>query len=362
MYSVLRHVPALFYKHRPVQLTFFVTRRCNAKCPFCFYLQCEGDLPAEDSELGLDEIEALAPTVGPLLWLAFSGGEPYLRRDLDQIARAFYRHTRPSIILISTNALTPRRIREQTEAIVRDCPNSVVVVKLSLDGLGEDHDQLRATPGSFDKTLETYRALVPLLDRYENFELGINTVFCAANQDNMDQVIDFVQTLARVRTHTISMVRGNLQHKDLQCIDLSKYERAVARLERGARSGAMPRYQFHGARVKAAQDILQRRYIAETLTKHQRLIPCYAGRANLVLTETGAVYPCEMLDQSFGNVRQAGYDMRRILRSEAARAVRRDIDAQRCYCTHECHLMTNILLNPRLYPALAREYLGLAAS
>jgi hypothetical protein len=69
-----------------------------------------------------------------------------------------------------------------------------------------------------------------------------------------------------------------------------------------------------------------------------------------------------MLDESFGNVRGAGYDMRRILQSAAAQAVRRDIDAQRCYCTHECHLMTNILLNPRLYPALAREYLGLAPS
>ncbi|KPK38041.1 MAG: hypothetical protein AMJ69_09505 [Gammaproteobacteria bacterium SG8_47] len=362
MYSTLRHLPALFYKHRPVQLTFFVTRRCNAKCPFCFYLQCEGELPEQQGELQLDEIDALAPTIGPLLWLAFSGGEPYLRRDLDQIARTFYRHTRPSIILISTNALTPRRIQEQTEAILRDCPRSVVVVKLSLDGVGDDHDQLRATPGSFDKTLATYQALAPLLNRYANFELGINTVFCADNQDKMDQIIDFVQTLSGIRTHTISMVRGNLQNKGLQCIDLVKYQRAVERLEGGARSGGMPRYQFRGARLKAAQDILQRRYIAETLTRHQRLIPCYAGRANLVLTETGEVYPCEMLDESFGNVRRHDYDMRRILRSDAAQAVRRDIDTQRCYCTHECHLMTNILLNPRLYPALAREYLGLAAS
>ena len=30
-----------------------------------------------------------------------------------------------------------------------------------------------------------------------------------------------------------------------------------------------------------------------------------------------------------------------------------------CYCTHECYFMTNILFNPRLYPALAREYIQL---
>jgi hypothetical protein len=79
-----------------------------------------------------------------------------------------------------------------------------------------------------------------------------------------------------------------------------------------------------------------------------------------VLGETGEVYPCEMRAGSLGNVRDHDYDLGRILRSGTARAALESIRSGRCYCTHECYLMTNILFNPRWYPALIKEYLGLS--
>ena len=87
---------------------------------------------------------------------------------------------------------------------------------------------------------------------------------------------------------------------------------------------------------------------------------CYAGRLNLVLGETGEVYPCEMRAGSLGNVRDHDYDLGRILRSATARATLASIRSGRCHCTHECYLMTNILFNPRWYPALIKEYLRLS--
>jgi len=113
--------------------------------------------------------------------------------------------------------------------------------------------------------------------------------------------LDFVQALPNIKTHTISMVRGNLLDQ-------------------------------------------------------KRLIPCYAGRLNLVLTETGEVYPCEILSTSFGNVRDHHYNMKEIVRTEQAQPVLESIENKRCYCTHECYFITNILFNPRLYPSLRREY------
>ncbi|MDH5513163.1 MAG: hypothetical protein OEY27_08130, partial [Gammaproteobacteria bacterium] len=50
------------------------------------------------------------------------------------------------------------------------------------------------------------------------------------------------------------------------------------------------------------------------------------------------------------------------LRGGAARTVLETIRDGECHCTHECYFITNILFNPRLYPALLREYLGLARS
>ena len=72
-----------------------MTRRCNARCPYCFYLQsqsleCDNSSDSPENELTLEEIRKLAPSFGRLLWLAFSGGEIFLRKDLVEISQIFY--------------------------------------------------------------------------------------------------------------------------------------------------------------------------------------------------------------------------------------------------------------------------------
>jgi radical SAM protein with 4Fe4S-binding SPASM domain len=359
MYSPYRHIPDIFWKRRPIQLTFFVTRRCNARCPFCFYLQSNERHASDAPELSLDEIDRVSRSLGSLLWLAFSGGEIFLRDDLPEICSCFYHNNRPAIMLLPTNGLLPQVVRDHVSRIARNCSGSVIVVKLSLDGLGRDHDTLRNMSGSFEKTLETYRLLEGLVDAHPNLELGVNTVFCSENQDRVGQIIEFVAGLERITTHTLSLVRGNLMNQQYKNIDREKYRRAIERLARDLRRGTARTYRFHGGRLKAAQDILQRRFIHRTLQEQRRVIPCYAGRLNLVLRENGDVYPCEILQESFGNVREHDYDLLKLARSERARKLIASIRAGRCHCTHECYFMTNTFFNPLLYPALAREYLRL---
>ncbi len=359
MYSAARFIPSIFAKRRPIHLTYFVTRKCNARCPYCFYPDSGLDAEERDRELSLDEIRRASRSLGHLLWVAFSGGEIFLRRDLADISKIFYDQNKPSIMLYPTNGLLPNRIRDCLERILRHCTKSVVCAKVSVDGLGGDHDRLRQTPGGFTRAMETCRLLGALSDRYPNFELGINTVFSAGNQDAMDGLIDFVRGLDGVRTHTISLIRGNLadaRHKD---VEHEKYRRATARLARGLHEGTAGNYRFRGARLKAAQDVLQRRLIHRTLLTRERQIPCYAGRLSLVLTETGDVYPCEILDTPFGNVRDHGLDVMRLLRSPTAAATTERLAEKRCHCTHECNFIMNILFNPGTYPALAQEHFRL---
>lgn len=359
MYSPLRHIGSILWKRKPIQLTFFVTKRCNLGCPFCFYLRSAGETGAPTPELALHEIERISRSLGNLLWLAFSGGEIFLREDLVDISRLFYDHNKPAVMLYPTNGQLPDRIRDRIEQILNHCKRSVIVVKLSLDGLNGAHDALRNQPGCFEKTMETYHGLGELLGRYPHFELGINTVLCSENQDEMDGIIDFVRSLTHVTTHTISLVRGNLLDERYKNVDAKNYERATQRLEDNLKRTGSQRYRFRGGRLKAAQDVVQRRLIHHTLLARERLTPCYAGRLNLVLTETGEVHPCEMLTASFGNVREYDYDLGRIIRTAKARKIRESIRSGQCYCTHECYFITNILFNPRRYASLVQEYLRL---
>ena len=181
MVSWLRHIDAIAWKRRPIQLTFFVTRKCNARCPYCFYLQSVETAEPDDAELSLEEIGKVSRSLGSLLWLAFSGGEIFLRKDLVEISRLFHRQNRPAIMLYPTNGMLPQLIHDSMAQILRQCKDSVVVVKLSLDGVGAAHDALRETKGGFDKLMQTYRLLAGLLGGHPNFELGIHTLFFSRN-------------------------------------------------------------------------------------------------------------------------------------------------------------------------------------
>lgn len=372
-YSPFRHLSSAFVNTRPIQLTLFLTRKCNARCRFCFYLSPESinhrgreenrtgkNSGEQRSELSFPEIEKVSGSLGNLLWLAISGGEPFLRQDLVDIAGMFYKRNRPCIILIPTNGLLPDVIVKNTEEILRQCKKSTIAVKLSLDGPMEINDRLRGVPGAFNRTMETFRRLRELLGRYPNFELGINSVLCSENKDRMDELITSVRQLKGVRAHTVSLIRGDVSDGGLKKVAPEVYARIGERLAQELRNRTTGRYGFSGAGLKAAQDILQRKLIHKTLTGQRRQIPCFAGDLGLVLTETGDCYPCESFNIRMGNVRDYGCDVEKLLKSEQAGKAVNSVRQSACYCTHECNMMMNILFNPALYPALLKEYLRIA--
>ncbi len=358
-YSPFRHIGSLFWKRNPIQLTFFLTRRCNARCPFCFYVSDNHAVADKASELTLAEIEKMSASLGPLLWLAFSGGEIFLRADLVQITKMFCQNNKPAIILFPTNGLLTDVIKEKMEGVLQTCKKSTIVVKLSLEGLEDVHDSMMGVKGGFQKAMDTYEALGELLAKYPHFELGINTVFCSENQDHIDDLIAFVSGLKNIRTHTVSLIRGQVPDPALKQIDLEKYHYTISQLEANLKKGAFNTYGFRGAKFKAAQDIVQRRLIYQTLRQKKRLTACYAGKLNLVVTESGDVYPCESFTLGMGNIRDAGYDLNRLLKTAPAQNIIDSIEKNGCFCTHECYTMTNILFNPSMIPAVMRQYLKL---
>ncbi len=371
MNPALRFLPHVLWKRRPIHLTLFVTSRCNARCQHCFYINRdktplkENEMspemsPEMSSEMSLNEYEKLSRGMGSLIWLAFSGGEIFLRDDLVEISRVFYENNKPSIMLYPTNGLMPDKTLSVMEQVLGECPESIITVKLSIDALGDKHDQMRGKAGSFELVLETHERLKGLLGKYKNFELGVNTLISNENQQDMDSAIDFVQGMDGVRMHTISLVRGDVEN-GLKDVDPAIYEAAIKRLEDEFRAGTSPVYSFRGAKLKAAQDLIQRRIIHKIMSGKGRQLPCYAGRLNLVVTENADVYPCEKFEPDFllGNLRKAWvneWGLKDILTSSHAKEIIKRIE-DTCYCTHECYIMTNILFNPAYGPSLIKEYL-----
>ncbi len=359
MIRYLKFLPRVFLKGTsPLHLTYFVTDVCDSRCAYCFSRRRSG---AEGKVLSAAEVEKVARSLSsPLLWLLLSGGEPFLHPEIEDICAAFYRHARPAFLVIPTNCLRPDAIVRSLEKIAVSCPRSTVVLKLSLDGWGEDHDRLRGVPGNFEGFLATGAAAARVRLRHPNLVLGVNTVILPQNFSRLSELKRKVVGLPWVNYHNFSLARGAGVDSRWTDVDPDEYRRFSLRLREEGRRAA--RGLFSGEKFKAAQDFRQREIVFRVLQENRRQLPCYAGRLNLVLGERGDVYPCEMLPWKLGNVRESGYDLKAIISGEEARKCRRAIadGLEACdRCTNECYLITNILFNPRELFRVWRSALGL---
>ena len=91
--NLLRVINNIYFKKKePVSLVHFITNRCNARCSFCFI---DFDDPNTfKGELSLDEINKLTKNLGEsLLNVNLTGGEPFARKDIIDIAKIYLKNT-----------------------------------------------------------------------------------------------------------------------------------------------------------------------------------------------------------------------------------------------------------------------------
>jgi hypothetical protein len=101
----------------PVRLTHYVTARCTRKCIYCFYA---GKLSDDTKkELTLQENQAWVSTLPERIQVvSLTGGEPFLRPDLPELAEVYWRCNRTLKISINTNGDLPERAEKACLAIL----------------------------------------------------------------------------------------------------------------------------------------------------------------------------------------------------------------------------------------------------
>lgn len=359
--EVARHLPRLVRKSGPpLHLTFFVTARCNALCKHCFYWD---NLNRDQKELTLDEVDKIAASLDRVLWVAFTGGEPFLRKDLPEFAKILHDRLRPVTLSINTNGIKTNQIVAAAERLVANCPKTFVGILCSLDGLAPTHDRIRGVPKNFEKTVRTFRELKKLKAKLPNLGVGISTTFCAWNQDEMDEMYELVVNDLAPDNWDLSFVRGKPMEPAIGIADVGKYRRIKDKVERAFASGKIRYYDgMPLAQFVHAKERLSTRTVLKTIETGEFQVPCYAGALSAVISEEGDVYACEMLDKKIGNLREHGYDLPRLWETERAGALRDFIRDSKCFCTHECNMSINLLFNPAVYPKIAGQMLAESAT
>ena len=172
-------------------LIFFVTARCNARCKFCFYLE-NIELANENltKELKIDEIEQIFKHAGYIPYVSLSGGEPFLRSDLDEILKIIIKYSKPLMISIPTNGSYPGKIEKQLENVLSDNSETEINIQLSIDAPEEKHDEIRQIPGLFKKMMQTNKVIEKLSEKYNNLATKIVVTYSNFNANEVEELID----------------------------------------------------------------------------------------------------------------------------------------------------------------------------
>jgi len=323
----------------PFKLTLVVTYRCQLRCNMCAIWERQ-----PEGELGLEEIRTFLRK-GRFSWVNLTGGEIFLREDVDGIFRAVVEAC-PRLYLLDfpTHGFQTRRVVASVETLVRS-PIPRIFVTVSLDGPRDLHDRIRGIEGSFDRAVETFARLRAI--RRPGFRTFLGMTLQEANVDSVDA------TLAAVREQ-VPGVRPRDLHVNLGHVSAHYYGNEGFRpaapvsagraLERVRKLRGLPLHPVEWIERRYAA--LAQRYLHEGRTP----LPCHALGSSVFVDSYGDVFPCSIWGRRLGNLRDHGLDLASLLRANGAAAVRADARRKRCpNCWTPCEAFPTILshLRPR---------------
>jgi MoaA/NifB/PqqE/SkfB family radical SAM enzyme len=319
----------------PVLLNILVTSVCDMRCTHCFFTDELDDRPRKKLQMKTHEIQKISETLGGNLGvLILAGGEPFTRKDLPEIVRAFYENNKLESVYLMSNGQIQKRIIPDVTRILEECPNLNVAVALGIDGLKSQHEKIRQKAGSWDIAIDTARQLQQIKREYPRLDIQTCTCFMNTNQDTIFEWYDFLKYDLKPDKVNFNYIRPPSADPVELDIDHARYAKLAAMIDDDSRHAAIKNnYGGDAGYFKAAIDIYMHGLIAKSQEEQKAQMTCYAGTAGGVIYDEGTVSSCENLEP-VGNLRDFDWDFQKLWLSPAMQA-RRQKAASGCFCTHE---------------------------
>ena len=281
---------------RPTVLIYNCTWVCDARCEMCSNWE-HGD---RKSDMTLAQLEPVMahPFWGAVENLNISGGEPTTRNDLPELVEMYAKRLpRLRKVGVNTTGLTPQRAIPQLTRIVKFCAERGLLfsARVSLDGIGDIHDQVRHVKRGFDKASETIEAMRSLAQTSPNFQFGIAATIFSANLDDAQNI------LAWARAKKLDVVFNMLRFTDAM-LNNKNLEPKIGfheREETFMRTFFLDRVQEES--VLSGQAFLYLHYADMIANGYHRTMPCPFQSQGLLLNPYGDLYYCEN-SKAIGNV------------------------------------------------------------
>jgi len=305
-----------------VQGSIITTYRCNARCHMCEIWK----YPTKPSE----ELEPKYLEKLPAgLRVNITGGEPMLRKDIDEIFQILY--PKSHLLELSTNGYFTDKIVSLAEKYPR------ILIRVSIEGLPALNDKLRGLHNGFDRALRTMLELKKT--RCKN--IGFSVVICDKNADDLVKLHELCSYLGVElgnsvmhnswyfhKFDNIDKERGNAVHREKEFI---------ASLLQSPRRRIKAKLKDYG-RAYFNKSIL-RRLSGDTSNYRP---PCGAGEDFFFVDPWGNISPCNGSDEQWimGSLKEESFE--EIMNSKKAKAVMEKVKRCRkdcCFIVTERHDM-----------------------
>ncbi len=328
----------------PFSIVVSVSYRCNSKCKTCDVWRKPND------DMTLAEWDKTFANIGRgPLYFTFTGGEPFLRRDMADMALSAYQHCSPSVITIPTNGILTKQIISQVDRLCQGAPRTTIGINLSLDEVGQRHDEIRMVPGNWQKAMKTWTELKGLQKQHKNLVLTNHTVISNYNIDRFFEIyagLEFLEPDSYITEIAEERVELDTVGWEITPV-ANKYGPIADFLSQKARQRPVKGF----ARVTQAFRAEYYQLAKHILYEQRQVIPCYAGWASCQIAPNGDVWSCCIRAEGAGNLRETNYDLRPIWQSDSMAKLRHSIYRGECHCPMANASYANMVLHP---PTLAK--------
>jgi MoaA/NifB/PqqE/SkfB family radical SAM enzyme len=165
----------------PLECQWEITSRCNLSCVYCYRPKGK-----KIREMTFREAKGIIDDLcrQGCLWLTFTGGEPFLRKDFPDIYQ--YAHRKGLLITLFTNGT----LLDESKADLLE-EYRPLMIEFTLNSLTEaTYEKIAQHKGSFKKAM---RAIELILDC--SLPLGIKTMGLTLNKDEIPRIEEHVRNV-----------------------------------------------------------------------------------------------------------------------------------------------------------------------
>ena len=295
-----------------MEASIITTYRCNCRCRMCDVWKYPTDPACEITPALLEKLPELD-------FCNVTGGEPFLRDDIEEIITVLKR--RAKRIVISTNGYFTDKILALAQK------HNDIGVRVSIEGLKSVNDELRGIDGGFERGLKTLTELQKMGIK----DIGFGITVSDSNARDMLELFKLSEDMC-LEFATAAVHNSYYFHKYDNVI--SNPDEAVACFTE------LIDELLSGWNVKKWFRAYFNYGLINYIRAKERLLPCEVGTESFFVDPGGEVIPCNGLEESvwmetMGNLNESSFD--EIWTSERAENVRARVKE----CPKNCWMIGN---------------------